>query len=168
MSDVPFDPTRAAGAPGADDQPSEEEIRAYVAQLRAAPVDQVVAEVVQALLNAAQMKLGRQDGRLLIDLVAAIVSTGDERLRADLRQQIGQAVSQLRLAQVEAEQQVAAAAAQGHTEPGDLDTADAPPASGAASAPGGAGADGPSGPAGGPPPPSAPPSGGKKLWVPGR
>lgn len=161
MSDVPFDPTSAAGPGGSADQPSEEEIRAYVAQLRAAPVDQVVAEVVQALLNAAQMKLGRRDGRLVIDLVAALADTGRDRLNPDLLRQVDEALSQLRLAQVQAESQVAAAAAQGHQEPNDLDAgAPATPPSA------GGGEDAVTPPAGSPPP-AAPPSG-KRLWVPGR
>ena len=75
MSDVPFDPSTAADL-GGTREPTEEEIRAYLSQLREAPVDQVLAEVVNALLNAAQVKLGRRDGRLLIDTVAAVSPPG--------------------------------------------------------------------------------------------
>ena len=163
MSDAPFDPTAGAAA-GDPDQPSEEEVRAYVAQLRAAPVDQVVAEVISALLNAAQVKLGRRDGRLLIDLVGAVATTGREELSADLIGQVDQALTQLRMAQVEAETQVSAAAAQGHAEPNDLGAA--PAAAGDEAAAPGAPAGGPAGAAGAQAPPPSQPSG-KKLWVPG-
>lgn len=171
MSDAPFNPSAGPGA--ASQEPSEEEVRAYVAQLRAAPVDQVVAEVLSALLNAAQVKLGRRDGRLLIDLVAALADAGRAQLTDELTGQVDQALTQLRMAQVQAEQQVAAAAAQGQHEPGDLGAPDA--ASGAGGTAQGADASG-APPAGGPagqtpPPGQAPPpssGSGKRLWVPGR
>lgn len=176
MSDAPFNPTAGPGAGADPEEPSEEEVRAYVAQLRAAPVDQVVAEVVSALLNAAQVKLGRRDGRLLIDLVAAVTEAGRSRLTDELTGQVDQALSQLRMAQVQAEQQVAAAAAQGQHEPGDLGApaggGDADRPVGSAPAAGASPAGGPApGPAGQAPPPgqgAPPPSGsGKRLWVPG-
>lgn len=107
------------------DQPSEDEIREYVERLRSAPVDQVLAEVSSALLNAAQVKLGRQDGRLLLDAVAALVDTVRGRVSDDLTGQLDEALTQLRLAQVDAEKEVAAARASGHREQGDVDaTAD--------------------------------------------
>lgn len=145
MSDQP-------AAPGGG-EPSEEEVRAYVDQLRRAPADQVVAEVASALLNAAQVKLGRQDGRLLIDVAASVTDSVRGRLDKPLTDQLDQALTQLRLAQVEAEQQVARAAAQGYEETGDL-----------AAEPGGDDAD--------PSPPPAPAPGqdsaASRLWVPGR
>lgn len=175
MSDAPFNPTAGPGAGADPEEPSEEEVRAYVAQLRAAPVDQVVAEVLSALLNAAQVKLGRRDGRLLIDLVAAVTEAGRSRLTGELTGQVDQALSQLRMAQVQAEQQVAAAAAQGQHEPNDLGSpaggADSP--AGAAPPSGASPTGGPApGPAGESRPPGqgAPPSSGsgKRLWVPGQ
>lgn len=126
-----------------DDQPSEEEMREYVAQLRGAPVEQIVVELVQGLLNAAQMKLGRNDGRLLIDTTAVLMANIGPHVAEDLAVQVNEAVTQLRLAQVEAEKEVAAS---GQPEPNDLQ---ARPASAAGSPP---------------PPPAAP---GSKLWVPG-
>ncbi len=142
--------------PGADG-PSEEEVRQYLAQMRGAPVEQVVAEVLQGLLNAAQVKLGRNDARLLLDIAAginaALRGTGDEELVS----QVDQALSQLKLAQVEAEGEVAAA---GQPEPNDLPGSGAP----AAAAPEG---DAP----GSTPPPATPPQGESpvnKLWLPGR
>ena len=167
MSDVPFDPSTAADL-GGQQQPSEEEIRAYLSQLREAPVDQVLAEVVNALLNAAQVKLGRRDGRLLIDTVSAVTDTVRGHVPEELTQQLDQALTQLRMAQVEGEQQVAKAAAAGHAESGDLATE--PAAAADPGADGGAGA----APAGGdqPPPASPPPASGgnaaSRLWIPGR
>lgn len=160
MADVPTDPRQGG-------QPSEEELRAALGQLRGAPVDQIVAEVASALLNAAQVKLGRRDGRLLIDLIGAVADTVRPSVPAELTRQLDDALGQLRLAQVEAEREVAAALVQGHQEPGDL------PADGGRSS--GAGA-----PAGDAPPAApasdagAPGSGGgqppqtSRLWVPGR
>jgi hypothetical protein len=158
VSDVPFDP--AAGQPGTGEQPSEEEIRAYLSQLRAAPVDQVIAEVASAILNAAQVKLGRQDGRVLIDVLGAVTEQVRGRLPDELTGQLEDALSQLRMAQVEAEQQVSQAAAQGQHESGDLATEDGEAAEGAD-------ADAPAGQA-----PSQRPTSGSdpssRLWVPGR
>ncbi len=167
MSDVPFDPSTAADL-GGQQQPSEEEIRAYLSQLREAPVDQVLAEVVNALLNAAQVKVGRRDGRLLIDTVSALTDTVRSHVPEQLTQQLDEALTQLRMAQVEGEQQVAKAAAAGQAESGDLATE--PGATADAGADRG---DGTAPEAGDQPPPATPPpaSGGSaasRLWVPGR
>jgi hypothetical protein len=136
------------------DGPSEEEVRAYLGQMRSAPVDQIFAEVVQGLLNAAQVKLGRQDARLLIDIVAtmndAIRPVGDQQLVG----QIDQALTQLRLAQVDAEREVDQARSQGHDEPNDIPA----PSGGQPSA------QEPSPQAPGQPDPSSPLN---KLWIPG-
>ena len=115
MSDRPIDPT--GGQAGSQDQPSEEEVRAYLSQLREAPVEQVLAEVSSALLNAAQVKLGRRDARLLIDLTAGLADGGRDALSEDIIGQLDDALNQLRLAQVEAEKQVSAS---GEAESNDL------------------------------------------------
>jgi hypothetical protein len=154
VSDVPSDPlSRAARGGGEGDEPSEEEIRAYLGQLRSAPVDQVIAEVSSALVNAAQVKLGRQDARLLLDVVAALSDTIRGRVDDELPRQLDDVLAKLRLAQVEGEREVAAASAQGHEETDDLAAAKGE-------------ADGP------PPPPSsgsqqAGGDAGKRLWTPG-
>jgi hypothetical protein len=164
-----FGPGGPGGPGGPDQEPSEEEVRAYLGQLRGAPAEQVVAEVLSALLNAAQVKLGRRDGRLLLDLSASVVDGAREHLPAEFLEQVDGVLSQLRVTQVEAEREVASATEQGHEEPNDLgaprqaSTGQAP----GASAPGG---DAPAAPT---PPPAAspqqePPSGGSRLWVPGR
>lgn len=164
MSDVPSDPLGQAAA-GGGQEPSEEEIRAYLGQLRSAPADQVLAEVSSALANAAQVKLGRKDARLLLDVVAAVSETIRGRVADDLPDQLDDVLTKLRLAQVEAEREVAAAAAQGHAEQGDLGSEDggqeegdegspSPSAPGESSAPG-------SGPAPGQG------AAAKRLWTPG-
>jgi hypothetical protein len=116
VSDVP----PMQGMPG-QGQPSEEELREALGQMRAAPVEQIVAEVLSALLNAAQVKLGRRDGRLLLDVVAAVQDVSGQHVDGELSNQVAQVLTQLRMAQVEAEKEVAEAATQGHTEPNDLD-----------------------------------------------
>lgn len=144
--------------PGNDeDGPSEEEVRQYLAQMRTAPADQVLAEVVQGLLNAAQVKLGRNDARLLLDACAGLVDAVRGRSGEELVKQVDQALSQLRLGQVEAEREVADA---GQDEPNDV--TDERPAGEQ------------TGPASSPPPqqpsPQQPPqqgSGASKLWTPG-
>lgn len=145
------------GQPGSEDGPSEEEVRQYLAQMRSAPADQVLAEVVQGLLNAAQVKLGRNDARLLLDACAGLVDAVRDRSGEELVGQIDQALSQLRLGQVEAEKEVAEG---GQDEPNDL-------ADGASQAPSGGGASTPSPGAQQPPQQPQQGSGGSKLWTPG-
>lgn len=130
---------------------SEEQAREYVAQLRSAPAEQILAELLSGLLNAAQIKLGRRDARLLIDLSALLHDHARRYLPAELTRQVDQALQQLRLGQVRAE----GAAEQGKPEPNDLAETPAPPA-GAASQPA---------PAAAPPPQPSPAS---QLWIPGR
>lgn len=105
MSETPNDASGAAGAATPGEEPSEEEIRQYLGQLREAPVDQVLSEILSALLNAAQVKLGRRDGRLLLDLVVELVNGSRGALPDEFAGQVDEAISQLRLAQVEAEAQ---------------------------------------------------------------
>lgn len=177
MSDLPpaAPSDQFGGAPG---EPSEEEVREYLAQMRTTPAEQVVAEVLQGLLNAAQIKLGRRDARLLLDVAADVTERAEGALSPDLRTQLGEVLTQLRMGQVQAEQEVASS---GHDEPNDLGTVPsdgAAPTGGdtpaAAASPDGA----PSAPGPGPTSPGGPPSGGPppdaggspldKLWIPGR
>jgi hypothetical protein len=161
-----------AGAPG---MPSEAELEQMLVRMREAPVEQVLVEVVNVLLQAAQVKLGRPDARVLIDAVAAVAEVASGRIDPALVGQVGQAVAQLRLAQVEAE-----GGAEGGAQTGD---GGARPAGAAGGAPGGAAgrAAEPAGHAGpAPQPPRAAPSAGaaappdagaaqrSRLWVPGR
>jgi hypothetical protein len=165
VSAGPTDPT----PPGQDHEPTEEEVRAYLGQLRSAPVDQVVAEVASALLNAAQVKLGRKDGRLLLDLVGDVAERTRPHLPDELTSQVDQALSQLRLAQVEAEREVAAAAQQGHVEPDDLGVASGAPTADAAAGSEPAAEEAPTQPPPTQQPPQQPGGGAaSRLWVPGR
>ena len=146
---------------GQSGEPSEEEVRQYLAQMRGAPADQVVVEVVQGLLNAAQVKLGRNDARLLLDATAALNDAVRDRIDKELVTQVDQALSQLRLAQVEAEREVADS---GQSEPNDLG-ADGSPLAGDAGP-----ATSPPTPGAGAPPQAPPPqpSQTSKLWTPGQ
>jgi hypothetical protein len=110
MSQGPADPTAgvAGAVPGAGgQQPSEEQIRAYLAQLRQAAPDELVAQAFSVLASGAEVKLGRRDARLLIDAAAALAEAVDERVEADLEKQMTTALNQLRVAQVDAEKQLA-------------------------------------------------------------
>jgi hypothetical protein len=131
------------GSPGQEQGRSAEEIREYVRRLRSLPVEQVLSDVMFSLLNAAQVKLGRRDARLLIDVTAVALEHVRPYLPAELTTQADEVLGQLRLGQVGAEGHA------GEPEENDLDRVPAPPASGAAAPP-------PAGPA---------PS---RLWVPGR
>jgi hypothetical protein len=137
--------------------PSEAEVRAMLAEMREAPAEQVLAEVANVLLQAAQVKLGRPDARVLIDAVAAVAAAAEGRVQAELTAQVMQAVTQLRLAQVEAERELGIAPPAAPTAP---------------TATGGAG-----GPSAASPPPGATPGAApgqagqrpaSRLWVPGR
>jgi len=156
VSDVPMDPNAAEG------QPSEEEVRAYLSQLRAAPADQVLAEVFSGLLNAAQVKVGRRDARVLLDATATLIAQVRGILPEELTTQLDDVVGQLRAAQVQAEPEVAQAAAQGQVEPNDLGAEAVPDSDTAAGSPSSAEA-----PAGGTTPPGGSDAA-SRLWVPGR
>lgn len=115
MSDpnVPGDiPGAAGGAPrgaaqaGGQQQLSEDEMREYLAQLRQGDVTEILAQAFSMLASAAEVKLGRRDARLLIDTVAAIADAVEPHLDERLTDQMRQAVSQLREAQVDAEGQL--------------------------------------------------------------
>ncbi len=143
-------------------EPSEAEMQQMLAQMREAPAEQILVEVVNALLQAVQVKLGRPDARLLLDVVAAITEGIRGRADEQLVAQVSNAVSQLRLAQVEAE---GATASPGSTigaataSPRAPEPRSAPqPAAQSTPPPGPQGGSGGSGGAGG---------GASRLWVPG-
>lgn len=138
VSDIP-------PADGDGREPTEEEVREYLERLRGAPVDQVIAEVATALLSAAQVKLGRNDGRLLIDLLGAMVETIRGRAANELSTQLDDALHQLRLAQVDAERQLGTDSSDGPDEGSTSSEASAPEEDGG----------------------SPPQSTGKRLWTPG-
>ena len=80
-----------------------EDAAEYVHRLRSLPAEQVIGDVVFSLLNAAQVKLGRRDARLLIDLATVAHEHARPYLPGELTRQIDQVLGQLRLGQVSAE-----------------------------------------------------------------
>ena len=97
-------------------------------RIRALPVDQVIADVLFSLLQAAQVKLGRRDARLLIDVSTVAHEHARDYLPRELTRQIDETLGELRLAQVSAEGQASTSGKQEHN---DLDHAPAPPSTGA-------------------------------------
>lgn len=115
MSDpnIPGDIPGVGAGPGAaqlggqqQQQPSEEEIRQYLAQLRQTDVTEIIAQTFSMLAQSAEVKLGRRDGRLLIDTVAAVTDVVEPHLDDRLTDQMRQALSQLQEGQVDAEEQL--------------------------------------------------------------
>jgi hypothetical protein len=84
-------------------QPSEEEIRAYLQQVREADPAAIVVQSFQMLGEGAQVKLGRRDARVLIDSMAGITEAVADSLPEELVGQMREGVRQLQSAQVEAE-----------------------------------------------------------------
>jgi hypothetical protein len=76
------------------------------------------------LINAAQVKLGRRDARLLIDVSTVAHEHARPYLPNELTKQIDQALGQLRLSQVTAEGHPGP---QGEPEQNDLDRVPTPP-----------------------------------------
>ena len=107
-------------------QPAED-VREYVQRMRSLPVEQVIRDVMFSLLNAAQVKLGRRDARLLIDLSTVAHEHARPYLPDDLTKQIDQVLGQLRLGQVSAEGHPGG---RGEPEENDLGRIPAPPPAG--------------------------------------
>ncbi len=117
------------GTAGPDDagqagERSAADAREYTRQLRALPVDQVLGEFLFGMLDAARVKLGRRDARLLIDVAAVAHEQARPHLPGELTAQIDQVLGQLRMGQVSAEGH---AGQQGQPEENDLPRAPAPP-----------------------------------------
>jgi len=104
-----------------------EDAAGYVQRLRSLPAEQVIGDVVFTLLNAAQVKLGRRDARLLIDLATVAHEHARPYLPDELTKQIDQVLGQLRLGQVSAEGHPSRP---GKPEENDLDQVPAPPPGG--------------------------------------
>jgi hypothetical protein len=114
---------------GQEQERSAEDAREYVRRMRSLPVDQVIGEVLFSLLNAAQVKLGRRDARLLIDVSTVAHEHARPYLPGELSKQIDQVLGQLRLGQVSAEGH---SGQQAEPEENDLGRLPAPPPAGAA------------------------------------
>jgi hypothetical protein len=115
---------------GQEQARSAEDAREYVRRMRSLPVDQVIGEVLFSLLNAAQVKLGRRDARLLIDVSTVAHEHARPYLPGELSRQIDQVLGQLRMGQVSAEghaSQQGEPDQQGEPEENDLDRLPAPP-----------------------------------------
>lgn len=139
--------TTSEGATGI----SEKDARKFVEQLRSAPAEQVIADVFSTLITTAEVKLGRRDARLFIDVCAAMLEHAGPYVSDDFGKQVENALGRLRFGQVSAERQMVN---KGESEPNDLSRVPTPPATGApAEAPTGSRST------------EAPSSG---LWVPGR
>jgi hypothetical protein len=110
-----------------DSDTSAEHARELVEKLRSAPAEQIVAEAFFMLLNGAQVKLGRRDARLLIDLNTVMLDYARQYLPDRLVKQVEQSLDQLRLGQVSAEKAVATKT---EPEPNDLAQAPTPPSTG--------------------------------------
>jgi hypothetical protein len=108
-------------------EPSAQEARGYVQRMRSLPVEQVLGDVMFSLLNAAQVKLGRRDARLLIDVSTVAHEHARPYLPAELSKQFDQVLGELRLGQVSAEGHVSQ---QGEPEQNDLDRLPTPPLAG--------------------------------------
>ena len=116
---------------GAEDEraQSAEDFREQMRRMRSLRVEQIIGDVVYSLLNAAQVKLGRRDARLLIDLSTVAHEHARPYLSDDLTKQVDQVLGQLRLGQVSAEGE---ATRRGEPEENDLDRVPTPPSAGAA------------------------------------
>jgi hypothetical protein len=106
---------------------SEEDARELVERLRSAPAEEIVTDLFSTLLSTAQVKLGRRDARLFIDLCALMSEYAGRYVSADLTKQVQTALGQLRLNQVSAEHDVAE---KGEAEPNDLSRIPTPPTTG--------------------------------------
>jgi hypothetical protein len=111
------------GGAGEAKQPGDD-TGEYVRRMRSLPASEVIGEVLVSLISAAQVKVGRRDARLLIDVTAVAHEHARPYLPGDLASQIDQVLGQLRLAQVSAEGN---ASQQNQPEENDLDRAPVPP-----------------------------------------
>lgn len=140
-------------------QPSQEELQAYVEQLRAAEPADLLVQAYTMLATAAEVKIGTAGARVLIDAMSGISEVAAGAVEGDLGTRMRGGVAQLQTAQVQAERDGAAGAEQGAGETPDAPQTGAPQPPPEAPGQGQAGA-----------PESAP--GGQKaadrLWIPGR
>ena len=96
------------------DGPTEEEMRAYLENLREAQPVEIVVQAFGLLATASEVKLGRVDARVLIDGMAALLEATADRMPDEIVDRMQQTVAQLQMAQVQAERDLAAAEAGEH------------------------------------------------------
>lgn len=87
------------------DGPTEEEMRAYLENLRNAQPVEIVVQSFGILATASEVKLGRGDARVLIDGMAALLEATADRMPSQIVDRMRQTVSQLQLAQVQVERE---------------------------------------------------------------
>lgn len=87
--------------------PSEEELRAYLESLRAAQPVEILVQSFGILATAAEVKLGLSDARVLIDGMTALLDATDRHMPSEIVKRMRQTVSQLQMAQVQAESEAA-------------------------------------------------------------
>lgn len=102
--------------PGSAQQPSQEELQAYLQQLQSAEPAEIVAQAFQILAMGAEVKIGRPDARVLIDSLAGLTQAAQQSLPQDLVSGMQNAVRQLQMAQVQGEQAQAGASADSEQE----------------------------------------------------
>lgn len=144
-------------SPSQGDQPTQEEMEAYLAQLRDAEPAELVAQAYTMLGTGAEVKLGRSDARVLIDAMAALTEAVAGGVAEDLTTRMRNGVVQLQTAQVQAEREAGGEAA-----------APAAPESPPAATPGGSPPAGAAEPSGQSPGQSQGEKPTDRLWIPGR
>ncbi|CAN5867884.1 hypothetical protein BH23ACT10_BH23ACT10_18470 [soil metagenome] len=87
------------------DGPSEEEMRAYLESMRAAQPVEIIVQSFGILATASEVKLGRDDARVLIDGMAALLEATADQMPPEIVERMRQTVSQLQLAQVQVERE---------------------------------------------------------------
>src|SRR4051795_12470882 len=115
--------SQQTGGAGESEHDADELLR----RLRSAPAEEIVTDLFSTLLSTAQVKLGRRDARLFIDLCTLMSEYAGRFVSADLTKQVQTALGQLRLNQVSAEHDVAE---KGEAEPNDLSRIPTPPTTG--------------------------------------
>ena len=117
------------------DGPSEEELRAYLESLRAAQPVEILVQAFGILATASEVKLGLLDARVLIDGMTALLDATEQHMPPEIVSRMRETVSQLQMAQVQAERETATGApTDQQAEPstqsdGSADQAERPPSS---------------------------------------
>jgi len=115
----------AAGPGGGErERDRPEDAAEYMRRMRALPVGQVIGDALVSLLAAAQVKLGRRDARLLIDVTTVAHEHARPYLPDEIARQVDDLLGQLRMGQVSAEGRPGG---QGQPEENDLDRVPDPP-----------------------------------------
>lgn len=93
-------------------EPTEEQMRAYLESLKAAQPVEIIVQSFGILATSAEVKLGQPDARVLIDGMAALLEATAEHMPSEIVSRMRQTVSQLQMAQVQAERERSTASTQ--------------------------------------------------------